>query len=80
MSPKDAGWKAALEALSLIGQLGLYTILCFGLTFAAGWALDRALHLELFKWVGLVLGVAALYWNGARVLRKYWQPSDKDSP
>ncbi|HEY5596769.1 MAG TPA: AtpZ/AtpI family protein [Candidatus Bipolaricaulota bacterium] len=80
MSPKDAGWQAALEALSLIGQLGLYTALCFGLTFAAGWALDQALHVGVFKWIGLILGVVALYWNAARVLRKYWQPPDEGPP
>jgi len=72
MSNKDPGSRVVLEALALVGQLGLVTFFSFGVAFGLGWVLDRWLGLEAFKWVGLVLGVAAMYWNAARLLRKFW--------
>jgi|GEM_PF-5430421 len=75
MVKKDPGGRAALEALALVGQLGLVAILSFGIAFGAGWALDRWLNTGIFKWIGLLLGVAALYWNAARLLRDFLKDS-----
>lgn len=72
MPNKEPGSRAILEALALVGQLGLVMFLSFGIAFGLGWTLDRWLGLEAFKWLGLVLGVAAMYWNAARLLRKFW--------
>ena len=72
--PRDPGVRAALEGLALVGQLGLVAALSFGLTFGAGWALDRWLGTGYFTWVGLALGVVALYWNAARLLRGFLRP------
>ncbi len=77
MAKKDPGGRAALEALALVGQLGLVAILSFGVAFGAGWALDRWLNATFFKWVGLLLGVVALYWNAARLLRDFLKTSER---
>lgn len=73
MSNKDPGTRAALEALVLVGQLGLVAFLSFGLMFGGGWWLDRQFHTGFLKWIGLLLGIVALYWNAAHLLKKFWQ-------
>jgi hypothetical protein len=65
--------RAALEAFALIGALGLVAFVSFGLCFGAGWWLDGQLGTNAFKWLGVVLGVAALYWNAAALLRRFWR-------
>lgn len=71
MPRRDPWLSAVLEGLNLVGQLGLVAFLSFGLPFALGWALDRRLGGGVFVWVGLAVGVVALYWNGARLLRDF---------
>ncbi len=73
MPERDPLMQALIEGLALVSQLGLLVIASFGIAFGAGWALDRWLGTDAFKWIGLAFGVAALYWSGARLLRKYWR-------
>jgi F0F1-type ATP synthase assembly protein I len=76
IAPKDPNSRAALEALALVGQLGLVSILSFGLMFAAGWWLDQLFGTKFFIWGGVLLGIAALYFNAAKILKKFWQMDD----
>jgi len=55
----------------------LVAILSFGIAFGAGWALDRWLNITFFKWIGLLLGITALYWNAARLLRDFLKTSER---
>jgi len=63
-----------MEGLELVGQLGLVAFLSFGIMFGGGWALDNWLGTGFFMWIGLVLGIVALYWNSAKLLKKFTKP------
>lgn len=78
---RDPSVQALLEGMELVGQLGLVAFLSFGITFGAGWALDNWLGTGFFIWIGIALGIIALYWNSAKLLKKFTkssEPQDED--
>lgn len=68
---RDPSVQALLEGMELVGQLGLVAFLSFSITFGAGWALDNWLGTGFFIWIGIAVGIAALYWNSAKLLKKF---------
>lgn len=64
--------KEAFKAFALISQLGLVVVISILIPFSAGYFLDTRLDTGIiFKIIGLILGIAAGYWNGATTLKKF---------
>lgn len=69
----DDHWKKeAFKAVALVSQLGLVVVISILIPLAAGYFLDKLAGTKLvFKILGLVLGVGAGYWNGAKTLKNF---------
>lgn len=69
----DNDWKKeAFKAVALVTQLGLVVIISILIPLAVGYFVDKLIGTQMaFKILGLVLGVAAGYWNGAKTVKKF---------
>jgi len=67
--PQDEVTKEFLKAISLVTQVGLTMVIAIGLGFAGGHFLDGWLGTGyLFLVIGILLGIAAGFWNVYRML------------
>lgn len=69
----DNNWKKeAFKMFALVSQLGLVVVISMLIPLIAGYFLDKLIGTQMiFKILGLVLGIAAGYWNGAKTLKKF---------
>ncbi len=69
----DNDWKKeAFKTAALVSQLGLVVVISILIPLAAGYFLDKLIGAQIvFKILGLILGVGAGYWNGAKTLKKF---------
>ncbi len=69
----DNNWKKeAFKTVALVSQLGLVVVISILIPLIVGYFLDKLIGTQMvFKILGLVLGVAAGYWNGAKTLKKF---------
>lgn len=57
---------------ALVSQLGLVVVISMLIPLIAGYFVDKLIGTQMiFKILGLVLGIAAGYWNGAKTLNKF---------